>query len=105
MKIAALERNSEITWSVSSQRMKQTPLYKHKPMATAGELFYDCLIPASRIPSVGQKTPPFAGAKRRGRNREEADIPSEINLPNPTCQCFFCKFVQMSGCSIQETIY
>ena len=42
----------------------------------------------------GQKTPPFAGAKRRGRNREEADIPSEVNLPGARCQCFFCKFDQ-----------
>src|SRR5437660_484046 len=30
----------------------------------------------------GQKTPPFAGAKRRGRNREEADIPRQVNLPD-----------------------
>src|SRR5205814_8283379 len=37
----------------------------------------------------GQKTPPFAGAKRRGRNREEANTRKEVNRPEESWQPFF----------------
>src|ERR1022692_3250617 len=35
------------------------------------------------------KTPPFAGAKRRGRNREEAEDGVDGNESFPDCQPFF----------------
>jgi hypothetical protein len=38
---------------------------------------------------VGEKTPPFAGAKRRGRNREEANTRAEVNPPSLSCQSMF----------------
>src|SRR5262249_27186232 len=37
----------------------------------------------------GQKTPPFADAKRRGRNREEADTNAELTPPLIRCQSLF----------------
>ena len=40
---------------------------------------------------LGQKTPPFAGANRRGRNREEAiKLRVENNPPCWVCQYVFC---------------
>src|SRR6266851_3528904 len=43
---------------------------------------------------VGQKTPPFADAKRRGRNREEANTRKEVNPPDLPCQSNFWKILQ-----------
>jgi hypothetical protein len=40
----------------------------------------------------GQKTPPFAGAKRRGRNREEAIYIQEGNAPEFRSQEDFLEF-------------
>jgi hypothetical protein len=40
---------------------------------------------------MGQKTPPFAYAKRRGRNREEANTVTEGTRPPQLCQRFFRK--------------
>ena len=37
--------------------------------ATAEDCFGRWFLPSKKL---GEKTPPFAGAKRRGRNREEA---------------------------------
>src|SRR5262249_14843536 len=39
----------------------------------------------------GQKTPPFAGAKRRGRDREEANTKEEEKPPGLPSPSFFLK--------------
>jgi hypothetical protein len=51
------------------------------PLRTTGMgIIPDVLLPLMKSPcrngkkASGKKTPPFAGAKRRGRNREEAGI-------------------------------
>src|SRR5262249_23739901 len=46
----------------------------------------------------GQKTPPFAGAKRRGRNREEAEsyLIEESNRPSSPCQELFWKSYKLT---------
>ena len=61
---------------------------------TSGPVFRGIVLrKTGRRSSSGQKTPPFAGAKRRGRNREEAKayLNEEINLPWLPCQYGFCK--------------
>src|ERR1700747_3016118 len=43
----------------------------------------------------GQKTPPFARAKRRGRNREKANSTGRVSDNAHLCQSFFGNFYKM----------